>query len=1001
MALVRDKAASGRELLHRVALLLASDLPLHDLVEKSALVLGSALGGASIHVVLRREGRPFIERGAPLGPNALAVPILGGAGEIGVLHAMWPHGAEPDDYDVTLLEAAAMQLGSRALREFEREERERLLQLAATDALTGLANRRTFDETLAREWARCARSERPLSLLMLDVDFFKLYNDAYGHVAGDRCLQRVARAIASCVKRPGDVACRYGGEEFAVILPETAPGDAMRVAQQICDAVRSEQIAHQGSSLGYATVSIGCAGVEPQSGVDHAALTTAADEQLYRAKEHGRNRAAWADALSEAPAAERQTGPRSNLPTPQNLFFGRDGDLDVMAALMRDARLLSIVGPGGVGKTRLAIEFARRHAARFADGVYFVDLASLSEGSFVTPEILAVLGVPEAARRDADELLAAHLTDKHALIVLDNCEHLADRVAILLERLVASTPGPSFVVTARRSLRVEGEQVYRLATLQQGDAVALFASRAQAALPSFGLDAQNIETIKAICTELNGIPLAIELAAARVRVLPLGELRTEFAERAQRRTVDDTIEWSYGILGADEQTLLRRLAVFAGAFTLDAAQAICAYDADFDLIDLLGRLSDKSLVQSDPVAGRYWLLESTREFGRRLLESRGEYDPLRARYLDALATMARDAEKLFAHGAGDDVRASVVATYADFRAAMEWALAGGGDVRQGAALVAALGWYWTEGGLWREARYWLDLALRHTLDEMGSALAARLLLASAVAYYVQGEFAAMGTEARRCYDAYRSHDDRIGMASAQNLMAIEAQFSGRLNDAYELWQSVLQASREAGNARFEAVVLGNLAEVVAEWKRDYAESEHLYERASAIHRRLSNSFPLGVTLGDWSVTAAYQGDLRRAERLATEALEIFRGFDEEMRVVEQLIRIAQYRIWAGRIDEAKRTLREVFERLSSGANPLYAARAAESLAELAAAQERSAEAASFLAYADALRRDQRLVRPAQIVERLATLRARLAAVARTPDEREFFALAHELIRRAH
>ena len=991
MVAARGNVPSGRELLHRVSLLLASDLPVRELVEKFAAMLAAATAATSVAIALEHDGHPYLSVGHAGGEHALDVPVFAGALRLGSLFVECPPDTTADDQLITIIEASAVALGARVQHELQRQERDRLVQIATTDALTGLANRRHFDDMLAREASRCARSGSHLSVLLLDVDFFKVYNDTYGHVAGDGCLQRIAAAIASAVGRPGDIACRYGGEEFAVILPETPPVDAARIAEAICNAVRGEQIAHQGSSLGYATVSVGCAGLVPQAGVDPAMLTEAADKQLYRAKEHGRNRVATAECVSDAPVVERQTGPKNNLPAPQNLFFGRDGDLDVMAAVARGSRVLTVAGPGGIGKTRLAIEFARRNAAQFRDGVFFIDLSTLSDGSFVAPAILSALGAVEQPGSDAEATLAQRLRDSHTLVVLDNCEHLLDRVALLLESLLAQAPGPHFVATSRRALRIDGENVYRVATLQQGDAVALFASRAQAVMPSFSVNAENLDTVKAICQQLNGIPLAIELAAARVRVMRVEQLESELTERAQRRTVDDTIEWSYGILSAHEKLLMRRLSVFSGRFTLELAQAICVFDNDeFDTIDTLGRLIDKSLLQSDPIEGRYWLLESTREFARRMLDQCGEGQSVRERHLEHLRLRAQAAEKRFGAGAGDNVRGDVAATYADLRAAMEWGLSGGGNVAAASALVAALGWYWSEGGLWREGRYWLELALRHSVESIGVELAARLYLASAVGYYVQGDFARMESEAQRCYDAYAQFDDRTGMASAQNLMAIAAQFSGRLQQAHDLWQAVLAASKDVKNIRMEAVVLGNLAELLTDWKAEYAESERLYERAANIHRQLTNSFPLGVTLGDWSATAAHQGDLRRAERLASEALEIFRGFDEEMRVVEQLIRIAHYRILAGRYDEARRTLREIVEVLPRCENPLYVVRAAEACVEFAHGTGRLAQAKELLIFADAQRAAHALLRPDALEARLQPVRDGAGTQCGVPSREEVF-----------
>ena len=976
-------------------MLLAADRPVRDLFEQFVQLLAAHHGACVVSIVLLAEeevpaesiaARAIRETDAVVdrGSASAAIPIPSGSRAIGAIAVEWPQAEAFDDYDVALLEACAVHLGARIADQEMRLERERLVEIASTDALTGLSNRRTFDETLAKEWARCARSQTPLSVLLLDVDFFKVYNDTYGHIAGDGCLRRIAKAIASCAKRPGDLACRYGGEEFVVVLPETTIDDAARIGEAICDAVRDANIPHQGSSLGYATVSVGCAGEIPERSGDPQTLTERADAQLYRAKEHGRNRVASDERLSDAPIAQRNVAPQNNLPAARTQFFGREGDLDVMAALLQGCRLLTVAGPGGVGKTRLAVEFARRHASRYADGVCFVDLAPLTDGAFVAPTVLATMGLQEEAGRDAGETLAAHLSDKRALLVIDNCEHVVDRAADLAGRLLRECPNVCAIATSRHTLDIPEEHVYRVSTFQEGDAVALFASRAQAVAPAFSLSSENLEAVKRICKHLDGIALA----AARVRMMRVEELERQLRDRfrvltggsrtalRRQQTLYDTIEWSYNLLDEIERLAMRRLAVFAGSFSLDSATAICTTAADrFDVMDVLAHLIDKSLLQFDPILGRYWLLESTKEFGLRRLDDAGELEPLRARYARELLSLANDAEKRFGRGAGDGARADVASNYADFRAAMEWALAEERDVTLGSALVAALGWYWTERGLWREGRFWLQLALRQDPEAVGLEPTARLRLASAVAYYVQAEFVLMEEEARRCERAYAHLGDPTGRASAKNLAAIAAQHAGRLAEAHDLWQSVLQTAREVGNVRMEAVVLGNLAELLTDWKANFAQSERLYERAAQIHRELTNSFPLAVTLGDWSATAAYQGDFRRAERLAQDALETFRSIDEEMRVIEQLLRIGHYRVWAGRFEEAKRPLKEALAPLRGAANALYVVRAAEAFAELALGLGCERAAAVLLSFAEERRARKTLRRPPPLEARFEATRA--------------------------
>ena len=496
---------------------------------------------------------------------------------MGVLTATWNAPGACDDLEGAFLEQVAVHVCIRMRDEELGFERERIRRAATTDALTGIASRRMFDETLAREWQRCARSGSSLSVLLMDVDFFKVFNDTYGHVAGDGCLQQIAASDRRMLRRrPGDLAARYGGEEFAVILPETELDHALAVGESICAAVRALQMPHEGSSLGHTTISIGCAHVIPAGSVDPTTLTEAADAALYRAKEHGRNRVATEHFIAEAPEVQKRLVQRHELPSPGTPFLAREAEIGVVEGFLAGATLVTLAGPGGVGKTRLAVEVARRQSERYPDGAWFVDLAPLSDGASIVPAMLAALRVREEDRRPPLDTLVDALREKSALIVVDNCEHLAADAARLADTLLAVCPHVQIIATSRDVLELPREIVYRVAPFDEEDAAALFESRARAVLPSFALDTGNEQTVKQICRRLDGIALAIELAAARVKTMSIAELWGRLDDRfrvltggsrtALRRhqTLRGLIEWSYNLLDEREQILLRRLSIFSG-----------------------------------------------------------------------------------------------------------------------------------------------------------------------------------------------------------------------------------------------------------------------------------------------------------------------------------------------------------------------------------------------------------------------------------------------------
>jgi predicted ATPase/class 3 adenylate cyclase/DNA-binding CsgD family transcriptional regulator len=435
----------------------------------------------------------------------------------------------------------------------------------------------------------------------------------------------------------------------------------------------------------------------------------------------------------------------NNLPAELSSFVGREEELAQVERLLAQVRLLTLTGTGGCGKTRLAAHAAALAAEAYPAGVWWVELASLGPGSAVSTAVLSAVGLREHPARTAVDQLAAHLGNGRALLVTDNCEHVLDAVLGLVEPLLARAPQLTVLATSREPLGVAGETTWRVPPLAMPapsscaptpeslgayDAVTLFVERARQARPNFAVTNDNAPAVAEICARLDGIPLAIELAAARVRVLSPDGIRAGLDDRfrlltgtstrteGRHHTLSASVEWSHDLLGDAERTLLRRLSVFAGGFTLDAAEAVCAGDGlePLQILDLVTSLVDKSLVtvDDDLAVIRYRLLETIRQFAAARLAEAGddgaEAGAVRHAHLAFFRQLAGQAEARFL--ADDDLTDQLDAEHDNLRTALEWTL-DHDDADAAVDLLVGLAHLWLARGLLREALVWFDRVLGH------------------------------------------------------------------------------------------------------------------------------------------------------------------------------------------------------------------------------------------------------------------------------------------------
>jgi predicted ATPase len=441
------------------------------------------------------------------------------------------------------------------------------------------------------------------------------------------------------------------------------------------------------------------------------------------------------------PARLRQAkSSENNLPLQVTSFYGREDDIREIKGLLPDHHLVTILGAGGVGKTRLAIQAGTELLDEFEDGVWIGDLAPINEPQLVAKVVAQALGVNQSEGLLDNDSIARWLKHKRLLLILDNCEHLLDPAARLVDAIDRQCSQVRIMVTSRQALGVSGEKVFRLSSLAVPEpprdripdaailfsAVALFVDRACLADRAFKFQRENSPIVVAICRRLDGIPLAIELAAARLRMMSVSGLAQRLDERfkiltggsrtalPRQQTLRALIDWSYDLLQTEERCLFERLAVFAGAFTLDAAAHVCSGDGieAADALSLLCSLADKSLVvietQSDEE--RYYLLETTRDYAYEKLTAAESCEPYKRRYADYYHKVAIDFERCSAVMELGAWLTRVRRDLQHFRAVMEWSISERNEIVLGASLAAALEAFWWHGGVEAEGRYWIDAA---------------------------------------------------------------------------------------------------------------------------------------------------------------------------------------------------------------------------------------------------------------------------------------------------
>jgi predicted ATPase len=587
----------------------------------------------------------------------------------------------------------------------------------------------------------------------------------------------------------------------------------------------------------------------------------------------------------------------NNLPVEVSSFIGRDGDISRGVALLAETRLLTLTGAGGCGKTRLAQRIAGRVLHRFPGGVWWTELASLADEGLIADAVAGVLGVRVPPGRDAVDALSGYLETEPTLVVIDNCEHLIASAAAFAHRLLRSTPGTAILATSREPLAVEGEVTWRVPSLRlpptaceapeavgHYDAVRLFIERAVQADPGFRVTNENAPAVAQICQRLDGIPLALELAAARVRSLTPERIAAALDDRfrllaAHRRgvvprqkTLLASVDWSHELLGPEERVVFRRLGIFAGSFTMEAADSVVAFDPvpDRTTVDVLTRLVDKSLVQPDD-RGRYRLLETIRHYALDRLADAGETEELQERHLAWAGNLARrmESEATDAHPAALD---ELETEHANLRAALEWAAAAGRHDRA-LEIMGSLAFFWAQHGHYREAAGWESRLLERTRAP-GSQAVARARWGCAYVRFYGGDAVGAYEHAQIALSEAKAVGDASTAARCLHTMG-----AGLLLADPVLAREHLVQAAELARAAEDEWCLADALQIVG--YTHLVEGDHrlvvpFLEEAFPICDRRGNQFQRGWHHGGMAGVAALRGQMPVAESEIRRAIEIAR-----------------------------------------------------------------------------------------------------------------------------
>ncbi len=627
----------------------------------------------------------------------------------------------------------------------------------------------------------------------------------------------------------------------------------------------------------------------------------------------------------------------NNLPVQVTSFVGRAADVEEVRGHLRKARLISLIGAGGSGKTRLSLQIGADLLEEFPDGVWFVELAPIADQALVPRAVAQALHLADDTSTPTEQQLISRFGDQKSLLILDNCEHVLDAASKLSSSLLTSCPHLKILISSREALGVAGELIYRVRSLQVPQvqanfspteamdygSVQLFVDRASFAKPDFELTDRNLESVTEVCRRLDGIPLAIELAAARVTALPVDQIAERLADRfrlltggsrsamPRQQTLRALIDWSYELLNEPERLLLSRLSVFSGGMTLEAAEAVCSDNEldQLDVLDVISHLVEKSLLNyvDTSQTPRYRFLETVRQYAIEKLIGTGHASTWHDRHLDYFLSLAEQSEPGLRGPDQMDILAALDADTDNFRTALDWAIVA--SLEKALRLAGALSRFWMLRGHLNEGRSRLVELLSASKGLEISAGRARALNGAGILCWRQGDMDEAGGYFEAALGEWEALEDRPMIASALNNIGLVRTNQGDFMAASELHEKALAIRQEIHDEPGVATSLHNIG--LLHWTQgNYVEARDYFERCLVLRRKLGDANGITDLLNNLGATAMREGNFDSAQERYEECLDLYRNAGNRSGVAIVLHNLADIYCRQGRFDSAEPLARE-------------------------------------------------------------------------------------------